>query len=62
MAHKSYPPNTGLARGVQDGYSDNDYRLKFNHWHIHELWECEISPIYYVVLSGEVLWLTSYVL
>jgi hypothetical protein len=55
LAYKLYLPSIGSARRVQHGYGDNDYRLKLNHRHTHELRACEISPIHYVVLSNEVL-------
>ncbi len=48
-----------------DGYGGSNYRLKSGCWHTHRLGVCEIRParplccsVYYVVLSGDILWLT----
>jgi len=60
--YKSYLPNTGSARWVLHGYGYSDYRLKSGCWHTHGLGVCEILPVHYVILSGDVLWLTGYVL
>ncbi|CAK9265484.1 unnamed protein product [Sphagnum jensenii] len=56
--YKSYPPSTGSR---PDGYGNSDYRLKLGCWHTHGLRACEIPPVHYVIMSGDVLWLTGYV-
>jgi hypothetical protein len=57
--YKSYPPSTGLARRVQPGIGDSDYKLQSGRWHTHGLQAHEISPVHYVVLSGDILWVIS---
>jgi hypothetical protein len=47
--------------GTQHGYRDSDYRLKSGRWRSHGLQAHEIQPVHYVILSGGILWLTSYV-
>ncbi len=59
--YKSYPPSIRSARWLQPDYSDIDYRLKLGHWRTHKLRAHEISPVHYVVLSSDNLWLTGYV-
>jgi hypothetical protein len=59
--YKSYLPSIGSARWVQLDYSESNYRLKLGHWRTHELQAHEISPVHYVVLSSDILWLTGYV-
>jgi hypothetical protein len=44
--------------GRSDRYGGSDYRLKSGCWHTHRLLVCEVRPVHYVVLSGDVLWLT----
>lgn len=44
--------------GRPDGYGGSDHRLKSGCWHTHRLRVGEIRPVRYVVLSGDILWLT----
>jgi hypothetical protein len=59
--YKLYLPSSELARQVQCGYGDNDYRLKSSRWCMHGLWVREIPPVHYINLFGGILWLTRYV-